>query len=83
VWNDGDHVKKWIAVLLMAFAGITLGSQARARDQINSQSRAYKKSACKAQKEMARYNKQQEKAMRKSAKAQRKALKRTQHRNHL
>jgi len=76
-------VKKWIATLLMTFAGLTLGSQAFAHDQINTQSRAYKKSARKAQKEMARYNKQQENAMRKSAKAQRKALKRAQHRNHL
>ena len=70
-----------MAVLI--FAGITLGSQAFAHDQINPQSRAYKKSARKAQKEMARYSKQQQKAMRKSAKAQRKALKRAQHRNHL
>jgi hypothetical protein len=76
-------VKKWIAVLLMTLGGITLGSQAFAQDQINPQSRAYKKSARKAQKEMARYSKQQEKAMRKSAKAQRKAVKRAQHRNHL
>jgi len=74
-------VKKWMAVLILA--GITLGSQAFAHAQINPQSRAYKKSARKAQKDMARYNKQQQKAMRKSAKAQRKALKRAQHRNHL
>jgi hypothetical protein len=32
---------------------------------------------------MVRYNKQQQKAMRKSAKAQSKALKRAQHGNHL
>ena len=76
-------MKKWIAVLLMTFVGITLRSQAFAHEQTKAQSRAYKKSARKAQKEMARYSKQQEKAMRKSAKAQRKALKRAQHRNHL
>jgi hypothetical protein len=79
-------VKNWNAVtvvLLMALAGITLGSQAFAHNQINPQSRAYKKSARKAQKDMERYNKQQHKAMQKSAKAQRKALKRAQHQNHL
>lgn len=76
-------MKKWIAVLLLSFAGMAFSSQAFAHDQINPQSRAYKKSARKAQKEMARYSKQQEKAMRKSAKAQRNALKRAQHRNHL
>ena len=76
-------MKKWITILLLIFAGTTLSSQAFAHDQAEAQSRGYKKSARKAQKDMARYNKQQEKAMRKSAKAQRKALKRAQHRNHL
>ena len=65
--DGGVQVKKWMAVLILA--GITLGSQAFAHAQINPQSRAYKKSARKAQKDMARYNKQQQKAMRKSAKA--------------
>ena len=79
--DSGVQVRKWMAALI--FAGITLSSPAFAHDQINPQSRAYKKSARKAQKDMARYNKQQQKAMRKSAKAQRKALKRAQNGNHL
>lgn len=42
----------------------------------SQQTRAYRKAARKAQKDMQRYSRQQQKAMKKSAKAQRKALKR-------
>ena len=76
-------MKKWIAAVLMLLAGISLCSKGFARDQSNAQIRAYRKAAHKAQKDMVRYNKQQQKAMRKSAKAQRKALKRAHHRNAL
>ncbi len=74
-------MKKWIAALLMLFAGVSLYSEAFARDQTKAQARDYRKAARKAQKDMVRYNKQQQKAMRKSAKAQSKALKRAHHRN--
>jgi hypothetical protein len=75
-------VKKLTLVLALLAA---VGTHSRAfADQLgNPQSRAYKKAARKAQKDMVKYSKQQQKAMRKSAKAQRKALKRAQHRNHL
>jgi len=44
----------------------------------SQQTRAYRKAARKAQKDMQKYTKQQQKAMKKSAKAQRKAIKRAQ-----
>ena len=72
-------MKKLIVVLLLMTA-VALGSHAYA--QGNPRSRAYRKAAHKAQKDMVKYSKQQQKAMRKSSKAQRKALKRAQGRNH-
>jgi hypothetical protein len=72
-------VKKLIIVLVLMTA-VALASPAYA--QGNPQSRAYRKAAHKAQKDMVKYNKQQQKVMRKSAKAQRKALKRAQSHNH-
>jgi len=81
--NRGVQVKKLVAAVLMLFAGMSVCSQGFARDQTNAQNRAYRKAAHKAQKDMVRYNKQQQKAMRKSAKAQSKALKRAHHRNGL
>ncbi|HST10895.1 MAG TPA: hypothetical protein VLL05_11000 [Terriglobales bacterium] len=74
-------MKRPIAVLLLLLITATLCSETFARDQTNTQTRAYRKSARKAQKDMVRYSKQQQKAMKKSAKAQRKALKRA-HQNH-
>lgn len=44
----------------------------------SQQTRAYRKAARKAQKDMQKYSRQQQKAMKKSAKAQRKALKKAQ-----
>ena len=69
-----------LIVVLVLMTAVALGSHAYA--QGNPQSRAYRKAARKAQKDMVKYSKQQQKAMRKSAKAQRKALKRAQGRNH-
>lgn len=72
-------MKKLIVVLVLMTA-VALASPACA--QGNPQSRTYRKAAHKAQKDMVKYNKQQQKAMRKSAKAQRKTLKRAQSHNH-
>ena len=76
-------MKRLIAVLGLLLIATTVCSEAFARDQANAQTRAYRKSARKAQKDMVRYSKQQQKAIKKSAKAQRKALKRAQRQNHL
>jgi hypothetical protein len=75
-------VKKLIAVTLILFAGALVCTDAFALPQTKAQSRAYRKAARKAQKDMVRYSKQQQKAMRRSAKAQRKALKQAQRRDH-
>jgi len=75
-------VKKLFAVMLLLFAGALVCSDAFALPQTKAQSRAYRKAARKAQKDMVRYSKQQQKAMRKSAKSQRKALKQAQHHDH-
>jgi cytochrome c556 len=79
----GVQVKKLTAVVLLLFVGAMLSTCVFARPQTPAQTRAYKKAARKAQKDMMDYSKQQQKAMRKSAKAQRKALKQAQRRNHL
>lgn len=71
-------MKKLIVVLVLMTA-VAMSSHAQA--QGDPQSRAYRRAARKAQKDMVKYNKHQQKAMRKSAKAQQKALKRAQHRN--
>jgi len=72
-------VKKLIVVLVF-MTTVAMGSRAYA--QGDPQSRAYRKAAHKAQKDMIKYSKHQQKAMQKSAKAQRKALKRAQEHNH-
>lgn len=68
--------------LVIVFVLLTVVADSRAYAQNNPQSRAYRKAAHQAQKDMIKYNKHQQKAMRKSAKAQQKALKRAQRGNH-
>lgn len=64
--------------LAIVFVLLTSVAGSHAYGQGNPQSRAYRKAAHKAQKDMIKYNKHQQKAMRKSAKAQKKALKHAQ-----
>ena len=73
----GVPVRKFFVLSLLALivAGVPV---LQAHAQTPAQSRAYKKAARKAQKDMVKYSKQQQKAMKKSAKAQRKELKRAQ-----
>ena len=68
------------ACIFLVFLSLVCVAPALAQIQgANSQqTRAYRKAARKAQKDMQKYTKQQQKAMKKSAKAQRKALKRAQ-----
>ena len=73
---------KRLTIVLVLLAAVGLHTRAFAYQLGNPQSRAYKKAAHKAQKDMVKYSKQQQKAMHKSAKAQRKALKRAQSQNH-
>jgi len=68
--------------LVIVFVLLTVVADSQAYAQNNPQSRAYRKAAHQAQKDMIKYNKHQQKAMRKSAKAQQKALKRAQRGNH-
>ena len=72
---------KKLTLILALVAAVGLHSQAFAYQMGNPQSRASKKAARKAQKDMVKYSKQQQNAMRKSAKAQKKALKRAQRQN--
>jgi len=58
----------------------TVPASAQLQTSSSQQTRAYRKAARKAQKNMQRYSKQQQNAMKKSAKAQLKALKRSQQR---
>ena len=73
-------MKKLTLVLAMVVS-LGMHSQGFAYQMGNPQSRAYKKAARRAQKDMVKYGRQQQKTMRKSAKAQRKALKRAQRQN--
>ena len=68
--------------LLVTILSVISVARAHAQFQNSSsqQTRAYRKAARKAQKDMQKYTRQQQKAMKKSAKAQRKALKRSQQR---
>jgi hypothetical protein len=66
-----------VSVSLLSFSFI-VPADAMPRDTSSQQTRAYRKAAKKAQKDMQRYSNQQRKAMKRSAKAQRKALKRAQ-----
>ena len=71
-------MKKSFLILSLLFVAATSASQSFPPYETKAQSRAYKKAARKAQKDMIRYSKQQQKAMKKSAKAQRKALQKAQ-----
>jgi ribosomal protein S5 len=71
-----------VKTLVIVFVLVTAGTGSHAYAQGNPQSRAYRKAARKAQKNMIKYNKHQQKAMQKSAKAQQKALKRAQRGSH-
>ena len=55
-------------------------AQAQFQNSSSQQTKAYRKAARKAQKDMQNYTRQQQKAMKKSAKAQQKALKKSQQR---
>ncbi len=70
-------MRRLAAGLSVAFLGLLLIVPARATafDRSSQQTRAYRKAAKKAQKDMQRYSRQQRKAIKKSAKAQNKALK--------
>ena len=63
-----------LAVMSMA----AVPAKAQLQTPSSQQTRAYRKAARKAQKDMQKYTRQQQKAMKKSAKAQRKAIKRSQ-----
>jgi len=65
-----------VVLALMSLAAVP--AHAQFPNSSSQQTRAYRKAARKAQKDMQKYTRQQQKAMKKSAKAQRKALKRSQ-----
>ena len=75
---------RWVLALLTCVVLFVLILQpvtpasAQIQGANSQQTRAYRKAARKATKDMVKYSKQQQKAMKKAAKAQRKALKRAQ-----
>ena len=75
-------MKRITACWLLALLSVIFACPAfaRPRNNANQQTRAYRKAAKKAQKDMRKYQKRQQKAMKKSAKAQRKAIKKAQQR---
>jgi len=81
-WTCARWSKRFAACVLVTFWSVISVAPANAQFQNSSsqQTRAYRKAARKAQKDMQKYTRQQQKAMKKSAKAQRKALKRSQQR---
>ncbi len=75
-------MRRLAACVSVAFLSLSciVPADATPPDTSTQQTRAYRKAARKAQKDMQKYSKQQRKAMNKSAKAQRKALKKAQRR---
>jgi hypothetical protein len=74
-------VKKSFFIFALLFVAATSTAQSFPPYQTKALSRASKKAAHKAQKDMIKYSKQQQKAMKKSATAQWKALQKAQGRN--